>query len=470
MRRFILSSLPLALCLASSPGTAAAMAGPGPDSAAVATPSAMPLAAVPDARPGPPPAAALPMGAPANGWRALSRALATRGVTTSAALTGIWVGDVAGGVKTGGTAQSLAYGAADADLARLTGWWQGAHAFANVAFIRGGDLSGRFVGDALTASNLQAYASLRLYDAWIEQVFAGGRASLRLGCMGADEEFTGTDGGVMFTNSAFGWEAGIGANVINGGPIYFVPALGARIEYRPDERWVLRAGAYDGDSFDSPDGDPVVNAHGLRFSLSRTQGAFLIGEGTRAWGAQDGALPGRATLGAWRHTADFPDNRLDASGAPFAVSGLDAAMHHGNQGGYGVLEQKVWNSPAGAEAGIAGWVRLAGAPADRSAYAWVPEAGLRWTGLLPGRARDVLGIGWVCGIVSPSLRRQVRDANAADGDARPVPDHEGVLEAAYELRVGGHWVVTPDVQWVQHPGATTAAANATVAGLRLAWQ
>ena len=29
------------------------------------------------------------------------------------------------------------------DLGKLTGWWRGAHAFANLAFIRGRDLSGR---------------------------------------------------------------------------------------------------------------------------------------------------------------------------------------------------------------------------------------------------------------------------------------------------------------------------------------
>jgi porin len=449
-------------------GTTAALAQAPADSGAAS--GAVTAAAVPDG-PGSSPAFS-PSGAAAsaNAWRALHAHLAERGLTTTVALTGLWIGDVAGGVKTGGTVQSLAYGAADADLEKLTGWWKGGHAFANVAFIRGHDLSGRFVGDALVASNLEAYGSLRLYDAWIEQAFAGDHASLRLGSLGADEEFTGTEGGAMLTNSAFGWEAGIGANVINGGPIYFVPALGARLEYRPAENWAVRAGAYDGDSFDSPDGDPVVNAHGLRFSLSRTQGAFLIGETVHEWGGAKGALPGTLKLGAWRHTANFPDQRRDANGGSFAVTGLDPAVHHGNQGGYGVFEQKFWNAPADAAAGISGWVRVGGAPADRSTYSWVAEAGLHWTGIVPGRAQDALAVGWVRAIVSPELQQHVRDANAADAGGRPVPDHEGVLEAAYQLKLGDHWSVTPDVQWIQHPGTTAATANATVAGLRLGWQ
>lgn len=77
-----------------------------------------------------------------------------------------------------------------------------------------------------------------------------------------------------------------------------------------------------------------------------------------------------------------------------------------------------------------------GAPADRSTYSRVSEAGVRWTGLVPGRAQDALGVGWVDAIVSPALRRQVRGANAADGGTRPVPDHEAAFEAAYQMKFG----------------------------------
>jgi porin len=451
-------------------GTTLVLAEVQSDSTATAPPVSATAAVLPDAAPGLPPAAATALAAPVTTWRPLQSALETRGVTMNATLTGLWIGDVAGGLGTGGTLQSLAYGAADADLEKLTGWWKGGHAFANVAFIRGHDLSGRFVGDALVVSNLEAYESLRLYDVWIEQVFAGERASLRIGSMGADEEFSGTECGSVLTNSAFGWEAGIGANVVNGGPIYFVPALGARLEFRPAEPWAFRVGAYDGDSFDSPDGNPVVNAHGVRWSLDRAQGAFLIGEGSRSWGAGKGGHPGVIKLGAWRHTANFADLRLDASGASFAASGLDPAVHHGNQGGYGAVEQKLWSAPSNAAAGICGWVRAAGAPADRSPYSWVSEGGLSWTGMLPGRPQDALVVGWVSALVSPEFRQQVRDANASGGGSDPVPDHEAVLEAAYSMTFGDHWVVTPDVQWVQHPGATSVTPNATVAGLRVTWQ
>ena len=348
--------------------------------------------------------------------------------------------------------------------------WPGGHAFVSGAWIQGSSVSSRFVGDALVVSNIDGYDSVRLYEAWIEQGFAGGKASVRAGVLGADDEFCCTDGGSMMTNSAFGWEAGIGANVVNGGPIYDAPGLGVRAQFAPEQGWTLRVGVFDGDSQDSPSGDPAADPHGLTFELNRSQGGFLIGEAVRDWSADAPGHRGDLKLGAWRHTADFPDELRDAQGRPYAYSGQSPAIHHGNEGGYAVFEQKLWNDPHDTARGIGGWARVAAAPEDRSLFTWVSEGGLRWTGLLPGRPADALGIAAVASFVSPRVRQQVIDANAADGGVRALPDFERVVEAAYEANLGAHWVVTPDVQWVQHPGLAAVTPDAWVAGLRVTRQ
>jgi len=460
----------LALGVAGALAGTTTFAADPPDSTSPPPATEVAATEIPGTAPGSPAGAGAAGVAPAAGWREWQSALAARGVTTSGSLTAMAIGDVAGGRRTGGTAQSLAFAATDADLEKLTGWWKGGHAFVNAAFIRGKDLSNRFVGDALMASNLEAYNSLRLYDAWIEQSIAGGRMSVRTGSIGADEEFASTQGGSVLTNSAFGWEAGIGANVVNGGPIYFVPGLGIRFAVNTGTTWHLRAGAYDGDSFDSPNGDPTVNAHGLHFQLNSKQGAFLLGEGSHEWGVATGALPGNAKLGVWRHTADFPDERLDSNGAPFALSGQEPAEHRGNDGVYGVMEQKLWNHPGDPSRGLSAWSRVAGASADRSLYSSVVEFGLHWAGPLPARAADGISIGFVSANVSADVRQQVRESNAATGGNAPIPDWERVVEAAYQLHAGAHLSVTPDLQWVLHPGTTSATPNATVAGLRVSWQ
>ena len=60
----------------------------------------------------------------------------------------------------------------------------------------------RHLGDFLAASNIEGYASLRLYTWWLE--VAQDRWSVRAGALLADEEFAGTEAAGGLLNSAFG--------------------------------------------------------------------------------------------------------------------------------------------------------------------------------------------------------------------------------------------------------------------------
>lgn len=402
-------------------------------------------------------------------WTPVATTLAAHGVTFGGSMTGLWIGDVAGGMKTGGVYNTLGFASVDADLEKLAKGWHGARAFANVAWIRGGSVSWSYVGDALAVSNLDGFDSIRLYDAWLQQSF-GDVLSIRAGSLSADEEFGGTECGAMLTNSAFGWNAGISANVPNGGPIFYAPGLGVRLAATPRAGWTARVGAYDGDTFDSADGRASVNAHGVHFALDRAQGAFVVGELVHAWGPESGGAPGAITLGGWRHTASVADARLDVDDVPFAASGLEPAIHPGIEGAYGVLEQRLWNATPYGARHVAAWTRLAFAPANRSALSFVGEAGVRWNGPFASRADDALALGVVHAAVSSEVRAQVRDANALDHSDRVVPDYERVVELAYAIAVRPHWTLTPDVQWVQHPGTTRQIRDALVTGLRLSFE
>ncbi|MCC6651265.1 MAG: carbohydrate porin [Candidatus Eisenbacteria bacterium] len=328
------------------------------------------------------------------------------------------------------------------------------------------------MGDALTVSNLDGFDSIRLYQAWAQQEFLEGRLSLRAGSLAADEEFTGTEGGGLFSNGAFGWSAGVGANIVNGGPIYFSPALGARIGFAPSENWSFRAGLYDGDSFDSPAGDPTVNQHGLHFSLGTDQGTFAVAEAGHSWTAagEGGALPGTFRLGVWRHSADFSDNWADANGESFTLRETEPAMHHGNRGWYSSFEQRLWAEKGSAEQGVSAWLRVSGAPSDRSAVEWASDGGFQWAGPLPGRDDDVFGIAVATAHVSRGVQAQVRDELALSGEGGVVPDFERVVEGVYQIRIAEHWNVSPGLQWVQHPGMSSEIRNAWVPSLRVTFE
>lgn len=371
------------------------------------------------------PAASMQRGA---GW---ADRLEQRGFATSMSLTGLWIGDVSGGVKTGGVYNSLGVFEADADLAKLVNL-SGGTLHGSVYWIRGRSASYEFVGDALVVSNLDGFDSIRLYELWAEQRFAD-QFAVRIGNQSVDAELAGTEYGAALTNGGFGWPASIAANVVNGGPIYYAPAFGARLAWQPSESWNAVAGVYDGDSFDHPNGDPLPNQHGVHWSLGHGQGAFAIAEVAHRWQIAEGApgLAGNMKVGFWRHTAQFEDNRLDSNGAPVAQSGLDPALHAGNQGWYAAIEQRLWREGASAEQGLGGWLRAGGAPADRSAFEWVSDAGLHWTGLFPRRDADVLAIGAVHAQVSRHAAQAARDEAALLGQPTVVPDFERVFEIAY---------------------------------------
>ena len=143
-------------------------------------------------------------------------------------------------------------------------------AYASVLGLFGRGPTERVLEDYLAASNIEGHRSTRLYSGWLDASF--GDWSLRAGALLADEEFAGTDGGGNFFNAALGWPAFLSANTLNTGPAFFVAAPGLRLQRTFGETAAWRIGIYDGDSFDSPAGDPEATRHGLHYRLGGGQG------------------------------------------------------------------------------------------------------------------------------------------------------------------------------------------------------
>lgn len=314
----------------------------------------------------------------------------------------------------------------------------------------------RYLGDYLTASNIEGYRSVRLYSWWLQAV--RGEWSLRGGALLADEEFAGSGVGAHFFNSAFGWPAFISANTVNTGPAFYVAAPGLRLERTWGETAAWRIGVYDGDSFDSPAGDPRVTRHGLHYQLGGAQGWFVITEA-------DLTLTGGTThlkFGAWAHTATFPDLRDDDDGQPFALTGRDPRAHGSNHGTYGVLEH-VLAGESGKPGALEAHLRAGFAPTDRNAIRWALDAGVSWTGPLPGRPADVLALGLAHARFGSSYIDQARLADPAAA----APDYEQVIELTYAAHLSDRVTVQPDLQFVRHPGGCAALDDAVAVFVRL---
>lgn len=330
------------------------------------------------------------------------------------------------------------------------------HAYASALTLAGRGPTEAFLGDFLAASNMEGYASTRLYSWWVEA--EKGDWSLRAGALLADEEFAGTEAGGSFFNGSFGWPAFISANTLNTGPAFYVAAPGVRLERKLGETAAWRFGVYDGDSFDSIDGDPADTRHGLHYRVGGDQGFFALTEANFA----PANSANRFKVGAWFHTAKFADVRDDETGGRIAATGGDPRMHRGNYGAYAIAE-RILAGKAGEAGYVSAYARAGYSPADRNTLGWAIDTGLAYTGLIPHRAADVTALGLVHGHFSP---RFAANARASD-PASPAPDFEQVIELTHSAALSEHFTVQPDLQYIRHPGGSTAQRDALAFLLRV---
>ena len=105
--------------------------------------------------------------------------------------TGEVISNVSGGDKTGTGYNGLASFGIEADLGQALGW-EGVTMRLSGIDLHGSGIDSH-VGDMMGVSNIEGYGSVRLYESWVEKLFAAETLSLRAGLLLADEEFSTFD-------------------------------------------------------------------------------------------------------------------------------------------------------------------------------------------------------------------------------------------------------------------------------------
>jgi porin len=319
----------------------------------------------------------------------------------------------------------------------------------------------------LAVSSIEAMASTRLHDMWLQQEFLEHQASIRIGQIALDDEFYISQYSAGFVNSTFGCPDILSTDLPSGGPCYPFAVPGTRLRAAPTTDLTLSGAVFNGNPAPPGPGDPQVR------NSSSTN--FLIGEGgwlaiaELAYSFDEQPVSSTnlsdAKFGGWYHSADFPDLRRDTLGRSLAdpTSNGDAAMHQGNYGLYMVVDKMLWRRPDTATQGLAAFLRVGYAPSDRNLISLEVDAGFTFKGLFPNRELDVLGAGVSYARIGYA-RRLDRDEILFTGIERPIRDYESVLEITYEARVTPWWLLQPDLQLVFHPGGHIAAPPAVPAG------
>ena len=331
------------------------------------------------------------------------------------------------------------------DAERALGW-RGATLFVYGLYNNGRAFSGDLVGDAQIVSNIETgTGAARLFQAWIEQRFAGDNASIKVGLYDLNSEFDTSNVGSLSLLSSHGIGPEFAHSGRNGPSIFPVTSLAVRGEHKFSEKLVARAAVLDG-----VPGDPDRPGR-TAIKLSGRDGMLAVAE-LGYVGEQ-----GKASIGFWRYTAAFPSYAAQAG----LTSGSSI---RGNDGLYVVVERQLTlrseNIGLDRRRGLAGFIQGGVADARFNRIHQYVGAGLVYTGLVRPEGDDRAGVT----VARAALASGYRRLAATMGER--VNRAELVVEVTYRTPLTPWLTVQPDVQYIASPSAGRSLPDALAIGLR----
>jgi porin len=384
-----------------------------------------------------------------------------------------------GGLKQGVLAQGQLFSWIDIDLGKFThvDLVNDTYLHAAMYAMQGRPITLREVGAFSSASFFEEIATNRLGTAWIEHRFLDGKLAVRAGQLDIGDDFATSPTATAFINSTFGVPSWMATVLPGGGPTYPLPGPGARVKWSPTDAVSLMAGAYTGDPAGRSNPDPqLANRYGTTFNLNG--GTLWLAEAayTTAYANSSVALQGTYKLGGWYETGHrFDDLRVDNTGLSLADPASTGVpkRYNNDWGVYGVIDQTLFPGDKDGLHKLSSFVRAGASPSNRNLVSFYVDGGLTFTGLIPGRPADLVGVGAAYDRISNAARAFDQNtrffaAAAAIADPAlalpgspfsPVRDQEVMIEALYTINVTQWMTLDIDVQHYFHPSGHVLAAS-----------
>ena len=214
------------------------------------------------------------------------------------------------------------------------------------------------------------------------------------------------------------------------------PGLGAQVHFQATDWWYLSGGVADADA--------QAGSTGFESTFTGPADFFSIYETgiTPHFASPNGDLQGAYRAGFWYDPR--AKERLDGDGVKRDDLGL-----------YASFDQAIWRVSESKDdqrgLGVFGRYGLADGEVNNTRQFW--STGLQYRGLLPGRTDDVTGFAVAQRLLSP--------------EADFTATNETVLEWYHNIQLTPWMHISPDVQYVFHPGGNAAVQNAVVIGVRV---
>ncbi len=385
--------------------------------------------------------AALPRVAPAAGLDPLA-AEDEPAVSVDA----LYMGDVwrntTGGLRTGSAYLGNANLSVTVDGERAAGL-EGTSFYVDAQSIHGQGVSSRLVGDAQTLSNIEARSQLRLYEMWMERRFGehAGR-SLRFGLYDLNCEFDSLETAHLFLNASSGVGPTLAQSGVNGPSIFPVTSLGGRLQWSFSPAWSARMALLDGVPGDP--NHPSLN----RLRFGGQDGLLAITEVGYA-----GAKLHKLAVGAWGYTGKF-DEIVPASGVD------TPARLRGNRGFYVIGEGQLFAERDDSAQGLNAFARVGSANDRINRFRDFVGTGLVYTGALPSRPEDQLGLA-ISSVGNGAVYRRAQRVEGFASDRRGTN-----VELSYRFGVTKWFSLQTSVQHISNPDTNPDLRDAIAVGLR----
>lgn len=378
-------------------------------------------------------------------WNGARTAWQERGISTEM----VYIGEVFNNSR-GGVSRGTEYlGNLDLTLA-LDGeplWgWPGATLFFYLLGNHGGSPSER-AGDVQTVSNIDAPDTLKLYEAWYEQRVMEDRLSFKFGLYDLNSEFDVIETAGLFINSSFGIGPDYAQSGLNGPSIFPTTAVALRLAFHLMDDLYLQAAVLDG-----VPGDPD-DPYGTHIRFGSDDGLLLAAEIGYQAGLEDERSYRKLALGYWHYSERFDDLlQTDINGDP--------VRRRGNAGLYVIGESQLYTESSDREQGLTLFARYGVADDHINPFQRYWGAGMVYTGLVPGRDTDQLGVA----VATVYHGKVYRQAQALAGT--PISGREQTIEFSYRMQLLPWLALQPDMQWILGPGMDPGLRDVLMAGIR----
>jgi porin len=188
------------------------------------------------------------------------------------------------------------------------------------------------------------------------------------------------------------------------------------------------------------------------------------------WLPRSAGPDGGYRVGTWYDDVGGSDLYFNTAGQPLVTSGGTPLQRHHESGFYAMAQQQVWTRHGSDTRGLSLFMNFVQTDHNITKVGQIAEIGLFWTGPLPARPQDDLGVAFGRVHVNSLIADGdvLYDAQVAPSSSLapvPVQHTEYPMEIYYSVNITPAVTFRPNIQFIHAPGGVDGCANLLVLGL-----